>query len=434
MTFKMPLIILILCLTLFWHTGCQKQGHTVAEIISTEKLSDIGSTRATAYNMSAKIISDESRIFVTWLDQPADIRIKALDLKRGEWGKTVTLGKGVDNHSGAALTMDSAGYLYAAFGPHHGPFQFKRTKSPHDITEWVTLEDFGFNATYPSLVCGPKDTLFIAYRSSTTDPWRLLLQRRAPGGTWSEAVPVLDTSVKDYAQFGNVLAFDQSGRLHLGFHIYDFHPPAGKSIGYLYSDAGGRSWHSASGEKMELPATPESKCFIEQGEALDMRIGTLAVDSKGYPWLTAIHLEKSPRTVLLWHYDGEGWRSTDLLEFVEPVRQGGELVSGSLSIDRDDVIYIACAVADKLDRELQYWGHPSQEMYLMVSFDSGATFNVQPVSSHDAEAPNWLANIERPYSARPIGTPAFLYTHGVAGSTLHCSDSTEVYFNRIQVK
>ena len=99
-------------------------------------LSTNGSTRATAYGMSNKIITANRKKFVVWLDHVSEIKAKEFDIKSGTWGETVLVGSGVDNHSGPALTMDSEGYLHIVYGTHHHPFHYRKTRKPYDISEW----------------------------------------------------------------------------------------------------------------------------------------------------------------------------------------------------------------------------------------------------------------------------------------------------------
>ena len=325
--------------------------------------------------------------------------------------------------------MDSRGYLYMAFGPHIGPFQFCRSARPYDASRWERLPPFGRRATYPSLICDANDTLHCAYRGADR-PRKLLYQRRPKSGKWSRARVLVDPAVPDgYTQYGNILAVSDDGVLHLGFHIYDMHPAAGKSLGYLCSRDGGRTWEAADGEAVNLPATPKTNCFIEQGPKLDMRIGGLVVDATGRPWLTAVHLAKRPRSLTLWHHDGSRWRARDLLVDVRKRLPGRGLVGGVLTFDRRGTLYVAATVLG--GRAKTYWGHPSLEVVVLTSRDRGKTFAVTPVSKADPARPNWLANIEKPFGPRPIGVPSLMYTHGGPGVGCTGGDPTEAVFVRL---
>ena len=393
-------------------------------------LSTGGSTRATAYGMSNKIITANGKVFVTWLDHVSDIRVKTYDVAAGTWGETVLLGKGADNHGGPAMTIDSRGYLYVVFGPHNGPFQFRRSSRPYDATKWEPVRRFGSGATYPSLICDADDTLHCAYRGGPS-PSRLMYQRRPKGGKWSKPRAIVHPNVKPgYTQFGIALAVSADGVIHLGFHIYDQKPPGGKSLGYLRSRDKGKTWETADGAAVKLPATPKSHCFIEQGAKLNMRIGNLVVDADGRPWLTAIHHEKRPRSVTLWHHDGKSWKPRELLPDVQKRLPGRQVVGGVMTFDRDGTMYIACTVA-KVGLKKTWFGHPSLEIVLLTSSNCGKTFAVTPISTADAKLANWLPSIERPFGTPGIAAPCLIYTHGGAGSGLKGGKGTEVVFVRL---
>jgi len=343
----------------------------------------------------------------------------------------VLVGRGVDNHGGPALSMDSRGHLYIAFGPHNGPFQLRRSKRPFDISEWETLPEFGDHATYPSLVCGPDDTLHCTYRGGPM-PRRLMYQRRPPGGDWTPPRELVNPAVANgYTQYGNALAVGQDGILHLAFHIYHHHPPGGKAVGYLRSEDGGDTWRTAEGERIELPASPSTRCFIERGRELDMRVGNIAVDARGRPWLPVFHFEAKPRTVTLWTHDGVGWRARPVLPEIRSHFPDKELAwQGTLTFDREGRLYLATVVQTPPGG----WGHPSQEVVLLISDDGARTFRVFSISATDPELPNWLPSVERPFGPRPIGAPALVYTHGGPGVGCTEGDPTEVVFVQLMPK
>ena len=418
--------VLIIC-SLF----CQKKPTPKVKVQFSEILSRNGSTRATAYMMSNKIITAEHKIFVAWLDRVADIQMKTYDIEKDEWSETVLIGKGVDNHSGPAITMDSDGYIHAVFGPHHGPFQYTRSSQPFDINQWEPVQHFGDSATYPSLVVDRNDQLHCTYRGGL-EPRRLMYQQKPKDSDWTDPLELVHPGVDTgYTQYGNPLIIAPDGTIHLGFHIYDtVEPAAGKSIGYLRSKDDGKTWKNANGEKIVLPATPKSPCFIEQGQQLDMRYGNLAIDPGGNPWLTAFHNEKKPKSVTLWHHDGSEWQGIALLPVVQKHFPDWEVLYSSVTFDEDGSLYLVSVIQNAFSET--YWGDPSLEIILLTSADRGKTFEITPISNIDPKLPNWLPNIERPYGPKPIGVPSFLYTHGSPGSGLAEGDATEVVFVRLR--
>jgi hypothetical protein len=88
-----------------------------------------GSDRATAYNMSRKIIRLDGNLFVAWLDSPPQagspsrIMLGVCEIASGTLLARMQLGAGSDNHCGPALALDSNGRMHLVVGAHHGAFQ-----------------------------------------------------------------------------------------------------------------------------------------------------------------------------------------------------------------------------------------------------------------------------------------------------------------------
>ncbi len=419
-----------------------EKGNSDMKISFEKRLSTNGSTRATAYSMSNKIITvkEKGKIFVSWLDLVSDIQIATYDLNAKTWSPPVLLGKGEDNHSGPALTMDSQGYLYAIFGPHHGPFQLRRSSKPFDARKWEPAQRFAHKATYPSLVCDGNDTLHLTYRGEDRvsqergGGWWLVYQRRVKGGAWSTPRALFKPRKPfKYTQFGNALAVSKDGTLHLGFHVYAGDPldALGTHLGYLRSRDNGETWESAQAAKIKLPATQSSNCFIEKGPSKNMRVGNLVVDLNGRPWLTGVHLEKGNSTALLWHLEGETWQSRDLGKFIQKDFPGQSLCGATLTFDRNGTLYVMGAINSNKEKP---WGDPTQEIVLLTSSDEGKSFSVIPISKPDAKTPNWLPSIERPHGIEPIGIPSLLFTSGDKGQFGKNKEGspTKVYFVKLE--
>jgi hypothetical protein len=412
--------------------SCSTEQDVHLEIASQTELSDHASTRATAYYMSNKILTGGGRTVVTWLDSVSNIMIRSLDLETGQWSKEVLLGKGFDNHSGAALTMDSRGYIYAVFGPHHGPFQFKRSEEPCRIDRWTTCPEFGTFATYPSLVCDANDVLHLTYRGGPL-PRRMMYQRKEPGQEWSKPRELLFHDVgESYTQFGNPIAVSSTGVLHVGFHIYDFFPRSGKYIGYLQSPDNGTTWTTAAGDTVDTPArSDETDCFIETGKDLNMRVLNLVLDRQERPWLATVHLEKGGRTHNLYYLDERQWHKIDLSPHLRQAMPETDILYATLTFDRENRLYVAATVQDSSKEK--FWSVPGQQLVVLFSTDMGESFQVLPISEPDSTAPHWLPSIERPYSHKPIGVPSVLHTYGNRGTDLVSFAPTSVFFTRLKV-
>ncbi len=393
------------------------------------QLSSTGSTRATAYGMSNKVLTCGDWTYVAWLDFVAEIKTRAYNRQTGQWTETAHVGTGVDNHSGPAMTMDSEGYLHIIYGPHHGPFEYKRSLRPHDISEWSDPEPVGELATYPSLICGPDDTLYLAYRSSSdVRNWRIHFHKKHSGKPWSVSKPLFDLGVPDYGWLGNSLAIDAEENIHMAFNTYNLHPKGSPAYGYLRSTDRGTTWTNARGDLMDSPVTREADCFILRDPRANMWIKSNVVGPDQNPWFITIHVHRYPRTVELNHWDGSDWERTDLRPILNQTFPDKEIVDATLSFDSSGKLF--CVVtAGEPSVGTDYWGHPSSELYLLTSDDLGKSFAVEQLTETDPARPAWIASIERPHNHRPIpGSPALIYTRGGPGEGCEGGPATDVYF------
>jgi len=394
-----------------------------AAILLDHTLSTVGSTRATGYVMSNKIVTVGGRTYVTWLDTKAVIRLQVFDHKTGAPGRVVTLGKGHDNHAGPAMTVDGKGNLHVVFGPHHGPFQYRHTTRPGDMDSWSPVTHVGKRATYPSFVCAPDGTFHLTCRGGN-EPYKLHYYRKPPGSEWTGPIVLADADVPGgYTQFGNSLAVAPDGTLHLAFHFYDLHPAAGKAVGYMRSRDGGRTWTDTKGRALELPVTPKTAELIEAGPKLDMRVSNVALDKQGRPHFLIMHFKTKPTDVILWGHDGAAWRKTPLGPWVsKTLWPNAQPLSGTLAFGEDGRLYVQLTLATGDTG----WGSPGQEIGLLISQDGGRTFTGRLISPPDAKTPNWLPSLERSTGHNRVDVPWLIYTHGHPGKGCTPKDTTEV--------
>lgn len=402
-------------------------GAVQIDLLETTTLSITSSTRGTAYSPTNKIVTIGASTHVAWLDSVADIMVATYYHQRGRWSEPVRIGVGVDNHSGPALCSDSEGYLHCVFGPHHGDLQYAVSARPNDSSSWVQQPRFGDHATYPSLVCDRDDTLHIAYRGSQR-PTKLLYQRKPKGGEWSEPIVLVDPAVPDgYTQFGNALYVHSDGTLHLGFHIYDMHPAAGKAVGYLRSVDGGDTWTLADGSAVSLPYTPDQPGWIEQGPDLDMRVLNVVCDAEGAVYLGVSHYETKPEAVVLWVYRDGRWTQKPLMPAIHRLRPGAHAGLGAMTFDSAGNLYIVTTTS-----MIRSWAGKDGETVLLVSGDGGETFTAVQLSDDGGEVGNWLENIERPGVHNRVEAPFVIYTHGAPGGA--CDDGVTTEIRCVRVK
>ena len=423
---------LLMCGLLMLKRGAPLEAATI-EVTSKKVLSTRGSTRGTAYYMSNKILTLGDKTHVAWLDTKAAIMIQTLDHSTGRWLPTVRVGSGVDNHAGAALCSDSNGYLHAAFGPHGGPLQYWVSERPNDASSWVRRRDFGDNATYPSLVCGPDNTLYCCYRGKPA-PCKMVFQRKPVGADWSEPTALLDAEVDGgYTHYQNAICVAPDGTLHVAFHIY--FAAVARAAGHLQSSDGGNTWTLADGTAIGLPYTAGQPGWIEQGRKLDLWVGNVDVDPEGDPYVVIMHYETKPYTAKLWRFEGGHWDAIELAPIMlgdspEPGLQMAYYGAGPVCFDDKGNLYVMAGVfrPGSTLTEDEEWGHPTNEQLLLYSEDRGETFEVLPISPRDDTASDWLPSLERHAGHNRLSVPHLLYTHGRPGKGCTPPDVTEIRF------
>lgn len=391
-------------------------------------LSDHGCGRATGYAEANKIVTLGDRTHVAWLDSVAEgfrVRVRTLDSASGRWSETVTLGEAHDNHGGPALAVDSRGFLHAVYFPHHHPFRYRKSKRSNDASEWEDEIQFGERLTYPTLVCGPDDTLYLTCRRSfPSEPWQMELWTKPPGGDWELATVIARARFKGYAHFQESLAWSPDRRvLHLCCRIHEKTDKEAygriQTVGYMASKDCGRSWRRSDGTAIELPATADSIERLAAGGVdfgRELRVGGMAVDAEGRPQLVYSVTETGVTETLLASPDGGRWRRRSLSrELPEPWRGWSLLVPGGVTFNRQGKMFVA-AMIQHVGKGEQGWGHPTSEVVLLTSADRGRTFSFQMVSRPDPSTSNWLPNIERATGHNVVpDRPGILYTAGPPG-------------------
>jgi len=389
-------------------------------------LSHNGCGRATAYAEANKIVTIGEKTHVTWLDSEVDkflVRVRTFDRKTGTWSPVYTVGEAYDNHGGPALASDSAGYLHIVYFPHHHPFRYRRSVRSNDASEWTVEVQFGKLCTYPSLVCLPDDELVLACRERTEKQWVLNLYNKLPDSDWEEPRTLFHGNASSgYTRWQAAITLGDEGRtIHMSFMAYEGEKGPGYAIGYWRSRDRGKTWERSDGAKVQLPATPATIEIVEGVQEpktpMNLRPGNVAIDQHGTPWIIYSRLDRQPfETWLAYLSDGK-WQTISLLPTIqEKLPQRTVKTPGEIMFDRDGIMYVTVTTVDANASAAQsYWGHQSAEVVLLVSKDSGRTFETFTISPPDAAVPNWLPSLERPTRHIPIGIPSLMYTHGHRG-------------------
>ena len=401
-------------------------------------LSEHGCGRATAYADANKIITLQDKTHVAWLDSITEgfrVRIRTLDRKTNRWSPTYTVGEAYDNHGGPALTVDSLGYLHIVYYPHHHPFRYRRSVRPNDASEWGDEIQLGERCTYPTMVCGSDDTLYLTGRENRGDqPWYVNLYIKPPNAPWGEPIPLFQDDKGGYVRFQQALIWGQDHRtLHLTLWIFDEN--RAYTVGYLRSPDSGRTWERADGAPVLLPATRETVTLIDTKHR-DLRFGSIAVDGESTPYVlysTCPSFALPSQAWVVW-LDGAGkWCRRSLTDELPKEWKGWSLaMDGAIHIAPDGRIFIVLALMKPEIVSEGNWGHKSAEIVGMQASDIRGKFSVELLSKPDMTVPHWLPNLERPTGHNRVDVPGVMYTAGVTGEGCHDILSNAVYWMGMQ--
>ncbi len=401
----------------------------VIEIESPVILSKDGSTRATAYVMSPKIVTFKSKTHVTYLNSGSKTCIRTRDNRTGDWSEEYHIGSGDDNHGGAAMVTDSKGYLYIFYGPHHSPFKHRVSLRPNDASEWGKEMLVGEMATYPSPYVDKNDGIHLIYRGREW-PSDMLYQYKAPGKEWTDPVMLVDGGEYLVVSYSNSLTVDSNGWLHVVFNFYDLRNNYGTKIGYMRSKDKGKTWTNSKDEPYDLPIFFDQVDAVESFTGKSLRSGNIVCDSRNnlYFGITRIDSTGVNETVLVKN-TAAGWEKTLINNYVNhgPGKETNAQINSC--IDSKNNLYIFLPV-----QELNsVWGIPPVETYLLFSGDGGKTFSSSRIDKPDTVSV-WLPNGERFTGHNEIDKINLLYTRGNKGGGLHTEVSTEIRFTSVNLK
>ena len=226
----------------------------------------------------ASVVSRGSRIHVAWAEATEpDAKVPGVptyvvtyDRKTKALGTPVLVGYGAppnDIHNSPSITMDSQGYLHVLAGTHGRPFQYARSLKPNDAhsgwTKAVPVGE-GLRQTYIGFVCGPDDTLHLAFRlwRSGVEPFPashhavLAYQQKRPGEPWQAPKVLVVPPFSEYSIFYHRLTIDRLGRLFLSYDYWSTHwfyrmDHRGNRRALLMSPDGGKTWKLAGSRDIQ---------------------------------------------------------------------------------------------------------------------------------------------------------------------------------------
>lgn len=406
------------------------------------QLSEQGSGRATGYAEANKIVTHNGRTHVAWLDSPPEgfrVRVRTLDHATGRWSPTYTIGKAHDNHGGPALSIDSEGFLHVVYFPHHHAMRYRKSQRPDDASSWESEVAFGERLTYPTLVCGEDNTLYLTARRSFSDrPWLVELWKKPPRETWQRGPAILAARVPGYAHFQESLAWSPDHRtLHLccRFHESSDGEAYGRrqSVAYLVSPDQGATWLRRDGRQVELPATAATAEVLESGgvdQAKVLRAGAIAVAADGRPHLVySVEAPAATRLILARPRADSKWQRIDLTQFLPASWSTWNLTApAGLTFTSKGEMVVTAQIEKSPEAELS-WGNRTNEVVAFRASQGGARFRFATISAPDPQRANWLPNIERATGHHQVGDqPGVIYTSGGPGEGLTDLLANEVRF------
>ena len=342
-------------------------------------ISSRGCERATS-GTGNKIVTHDGKTHVAWLDSTEEgyfPRVRTLDHGSGQWSPAYTLGVANGNHGRPALTIDSNGILHTVYGVHHNTVPYRSSVRPNDASEWTEERTFGGGVTYPTLICGPDDTLYMTGRQG----WDGVgMYAKPPGKDWEGRGLIIrvEEGCFSYAAFHSGLAWSPDHRvLHLSTSTYQGKTEesvrwgAIQSANYMRSIDFGRSWQRADGTPIELPATSRTMDALAWGESLYPKpgirnLGALVVDSTGTPYVLYLRYNmEPPGQAFLATPDQRGaWRHLPLQQAIDKHWPGYAVVDcrSGMTITEDDRLCIVLGIQPRehpvAKGERALWGKP----------------------------------------------------------------------------
>lgn len=415
-------------------------------------VSSNGCGRATAYPNQNKIVTLGNSTHVTWLDVTPDgfwVRIRTLDRRTDQWSPVFTVGQARDNHGGPALAVDSQGYLHIAYGPHDSPICYRRSKRPNVASEWEEEIRFGQMCTYPVLVIGQDDTLYLTNRRDfprwgPDPPPAVDLWTKRPGEPWQGPVAILRSRYDGYADFGQSMVWSPDHRtLHVCclFHEKSDSQADGRlqTIGYMLTRDFGRFWQRSDGSPIVMPATAETIEVLASGGVDQKRVldvGGIATDASGVPHIVySVEEHNRGWLILAAPRSCGGWHYVMLNEFLPREWANWQVVyPAGVTFDRQNRIIVVATLQNVRSDErnpvtFRYWGHPSNEVVRFWASNMHSRFTFGFVSKPKPALSQWLPSVERPTGFNPIPiNPGILYTAGPPGEKLSDVLANDVFW------
>jgi len=401
-------------------------------------VSEIGSERATVGDGN-KIVTIDGKTHVVWQDISRKgylNQVRTLDLATESWTEPVTLGYGLDNHARPILTVDTLGFLHVVLGGHNSPVTWRRSIRPNDSSEWMDPEPIG-EGTYPVLLCGPDDTLYLTLRANNhagvdfyakpkDQPWELR----------SRIIKNAEEYRAAYAGFHMQMMMASDGVLHAVIDFYEGQDEVGRglhqAVCYVKSEDGGRTWLRSDDTAVETPARPEGMDVlarskvprVEETPRPEIANMGLLVDSRNRAHILYISHQNAPGELFLVTMRAGEQIRYPIHPKTESLWPDMRVTDARATIGGDDTIYIIATLSvyneewirDHPSRAMNMVERKDQRLAMISTKDLGVTCDVlslvEPGTSVNA------ANLEAPLGANRLSggaMPTFVYFEGSKG-------------------
>ena len=297
--------------------------------------------------------------------------------------------------------------------PHHHPFRYRASLKPNDASAWSDEVEFGRKLTYPTLVCGADDTLYMtARRSYGKMPWTVEMWKKPVGKDWEMVGTILRSRAVGYSHFQEALAWGPDHkRLHLSVRIHE-NRGAVEVVGYMFSDDFGKTWRGRNGRPLVQPVSAETIDVIASGGRVEgkssHKCGTIAVTDDGKPVVLYSASNSPGAEMILATPDGKsGWQRRGLAAAVSKTWPGWSIgPAAEVSINRQGTMYVVAAMASE----------GQNDVALISSKDLGRTIEIERPAAGVKQDKKWLANLERATGHHQVnGRPSVIFTAGTRG-------------------
>jgi hypothetical protein len=408
-----------------------------------QSLSEIGSDRATAYNMSTKIIKHNDNVYFTYLAKIAgvfSVRLVKYSSVYNQVLADIEIGTGRDNHVGATLVLDrKRERILTFYGAHGDELKYREI----DLNNFSVIENeliIDGPLTYPSAAIDSTGQVYLLARKGgyiySETPWSLELYTISTTGEVNNTTLFISNEQDEelssrYVNYFQQIEVSNGDTLHVSFLIHE-RPKGlpqvvggglGYSINYMHSLDSGKSWGNVFGQSVAIPSTIFSSTIVDgirnhaEANKHFQSLGMAYSSNEEKVYLTTVvyDFESSTWDLVLFKSNSNGWEKNLI---------GKGFYSPTISIGPDGSVFIVTESGLTNEHVIEAWSSKAKDIQVLKSYDYGSTFSISSVIGSKEDI-DWLASFEKSNSSDLSEYPLFfMYTIGNG-------ESTEVVVERI---